>query len=57
MTKSKYGQVVNLEQYLQDGCLTELSDGNRYAWRDMIEQVKSLGRQLSSKELKCFEVK
>ena len=57
MTKSKYGQVVNLEQYLQDGCLTEPSDGNRYAWRDMIEQVKSLGRQLSSKELKCFEVK
>lgn len=44
MTKSKYGQVVNLEQYLQDGCLTEPSDGNHYAWRDMIEQVKSLGR-------------
>lgn len=57
MTKSKYGQVVNLEQYLQDGCLTEPSDGNRYAWRDMIEQIKLLGRQLSSKELKCFEVK
>ena len=57
MTKSKYGQVVNLEQYLRDGCLTEPSDGKRYAWRDMIEQVKSLGRQLSSKELKRFEVK
>lgn len=57
MTKSKYGQVVNLEQYLQGECLTGPSDGNRYAWRDMIEQVKSLGRQLSSKELKRFEVK
>lgn len=57
MTKSKYCQVVNLEQYLQDGCLTEPSDGNCYAWRNMIEQVKLLGKQLSSKELKWFEVK
>lgn len=48
MTKSKYGQVVNLEQYLQDVCLTEPSDGNHYAWRDMIEQVKSLGIAVKS---------
>ena len=57
MTKSKYGQVVNLEQYLHDGRLTELSDGKRYAWRNMIEQVKSLGRPLSSEEVKLFEIK
>lgn len=43
MTKSKYGQVVNLEQYLQGECLTEPFDGKHHAWRDMIEQVKSLG--------------
>lgn len=57
MTKSKYGQIVNLEQHLTDGRLTEPSDGERYAWRDMIEQVKSLGRPLSNEELKRFEVK
>lgn len=57
MLRTKYGQVVNLEQYLQDGCLTESSNGKRYAWIDMIEQVKSLGRPLSSEEVKLFEVK
>lgn len=57
MTKSKYGQVVNLEQYAQDGRLTEPFDGKCYAWRDMIEYVKSLGRPLSSGEIKRFEVK
>lgn len=57
MSRTKYGQVVNLEQYLHDGRLTEPSDGKRYAWRDMIEQVKSLGRPLSNGEIKRFEVK
>ena len=57
MTKSKYGQVVNLEQHLTDGRLTESSDGKHYAWRDMIEQSKSLGRPLNNGEIKRFEVK
>lgn len=57
MSRTEYGQVVNLEQYLHDGRLTEAFDGKCYAWRDMIEQVKSLGRPLSSGEIKRFEVK
>lgn len=49
-TKAKYGQVVDFEQHLTDGRLTEPSDEEHYAWRDMIEQSKSLGRPLTDQE-------
>lgn len=56
-TKNGYGKVINLEKYAKDGRLTEPSDGKRYAWRSMIEQVKELGRPLTPTEIKHFEIK
>lgn len=55
MKKTGYGHVIDLEKYVNDGRMTEPSDGKRYAWRDMIQQVKLLGRPLTSKEQKFFE--
>ena len=46
-----------LERYAKDGRLTEPSDGIRYEWRKMIEEVKRLGRPLTEKESEVFKIK
>ena len=45
-----------LEKF-SDGRLTEPSDGIRYEWRKMIDEVKRLGRPLTEKEAEVFQVK
>ena len=47
---------LKLEQF-SDGRLTEPSDGIRYEWRKMIDEVKRLGRPLTEKEAEVFKIK
>lgn len=53
----KYGKVVNLEKYANDGRLTEPSDGKRYDWRKMISRVEKWGRPLTNREVEDFRLK
>ena len=57
MANNKYGEVINLEKYANDGRLTEPSDGTRFEWRKMIDEVKKLGRPLTEKESEKFKIK
>lgn len=51
------GRVVDLERFVTDGRLTEPSDGKRFEWRKMIDEVKKLGRPLTEDEAEKFRVK
>ena len=51
------GRVVDLERFVTDGRLTEPSNGKRFEWREMIEEVKKLGRPLKEEETKKFRIK
>ena len=55
--KNQYGKVVDLERFVKDGRLTEHSDGNRFEWRKMIDEVKRLGRPLTEHESEKFKIK
>ena len=48
---------LNLETYVNDSRLTEPSDGVRFEWRKMIEEVKRLGRALTNEETEKFKIK
>lgn len=52
-----YEDVVDLEQYADDGRLTEPSDGKRYDWRKMIDKVEKLGRPLNNIETERYRIK
>lgn len=52
-----YGKVIDLETHAKDGRLTEPSDGIKYEWRKMIEEVKRLGRPLTDEETETFKIK
>lgn len=43
--------------YVRLGRLTEPSNGKRFEWREMIEEVKKLGRPLKEEETKKFRIK
>ena len=51
------GRLVDLERFVTDGRLTEPSDGKRFEWRKMIDEVKKLGRPLTEDEAEKFRVK
>lgn len=51
------GRGVDLERFVTDGRLTETSDGKRFEWRKMIDEVKKLGRPLTEDEAEKFRVK
>lgn len=53
----EFRKVINLEKYATDGRLTEPSDGKRFEWRKMIDEVKKLGRPLTEKESEEFRIK
>ena len=55
--KTKYGHIINLEKYADDGRLTEPRDEKMYRMRDAIEKVKQLGRPLTLREMKDFEIR
>lgn len=55
--QNQYGNVVDLERFVKDGRLTEPSDGKRFEWKKMIEEVKRLGRPLTDQELEQFKIK
>lgn len=55
--KNQYGKVVDLERFAKDGRLTEPSDGQRFEWRKMIDEVKKMGRPLTDEESKSFRIK
>ena len=57
MAKNQYGNVVDLEKYSNDGRLTEPSDGVKFEWRKMIEEVKRLGRPLTNEESERYRIK
>ena len=52
-----YEDVVDLEQYADDGRLTEPSDGKRYDRRKMIDKVEKLGRPLNNIETERYRIK
>lgn len=43
--------------HLTDGRLTEPSDGKHFKWREMIEEVKRLGRPLTETESEKYLIK
>lgn len=49
--------VIDLETDAKDGRLTEPSDGIKYEWRKMIEEVKRLGSPLTDEETETFKIK
>lgn len=49
-------EAMYIEKYAKDGRLTEPSDGKRYEWRKVIDEVKRLGRPLTDAELEKFKV-
>ena len=54
---SDHPEPHGFEYFLEDGCLTEPSDGKMYRWREMIEYSRQLGRPLTAEEAASFEVK
>ena len=57
LSAARYGKVVNIEKYANDGRLTEPSDGKRYNWRKMISRVEKLGRPLTQSEVEDYKLK
>lgn len=47
----------DIGDYAKDGRLTEPSDGKRYEWRKMIDEVKALGRPLMDEEAGQYRIK
>ncbi len=47
----------DIAQFSKDTRLTEPSDGRRYDWKNLIIQVKSLGRPLSEEESRKYLIK
>lgn len=41
---------------MEDGIITEPSDGKEHRWREMIEKSKILGRPLTDEEAEEFRV-
>lgn len=54
--KNEYNKLSDIERFITDGRLTELSNGKRFEWREMIEEVKKLGRPLKEEETKNLEL-
>ena len=52
--KNEYNKLSDIERFITDGRLTEPSNGKRFEWREMIEEVKKLGRPLKEEETKKF---
>lgn len=57
VAKKQYGNVIDLEKHLTDSRLTEPSDGKRFEWRKMIEEVRKIGRPLTEDETKKYQIK
>ena len=53
--KNEYNKLSDIERFITDGRLT--SNGKRFEWREMIEEVKKLGRPLKEEETKKFRIK
>ena len=51
--KNEYNKLSDIERFITDGRLTEPSNGKR----EMIEEVKKLGRPLKEEETKKFRIK
>lgn len=54
-------KVVNVEverfgEVMQDGRLTEPSNGKKYRLREAIRMTQELGRPLTEKEMKKYEI-
>ena len=50
-------KAPDLERFVTDGRLTEPSDGKRFEWRKMINEVKKLSRPLTEDEAEKFRIK
>ena len=55
MRTTNYGKI-DLESRLEDGRLTERSDGKRFEWRKMIAEVKRSGRPLNKDEVEKYRI-
>ena len=56
MLSKNYGNVIDLESFMTDGRYTEPSDGKRFEWRKMLEEVKRIGRPLTEAEAEKFRI-
>jgi len=54
--KDVWNELIDLEQYAQDGRLTEPSDGKAYDYRKMLERVELLGRPLTDEEAEEYRI-
>jgi hypothetical protein len=50
-------KLIDLEQYSDDGRLTDSSDGSIFDYRRMYEIVELLGRPLSVQEAQEYRIK
>ena len=55
--KNEYNKLSDIERFITDGRLTEPSNGKRFEWREMIEEVKKLGSPSKEEETKKFRIK
>lgn len=56
-SKIKNSRFEQFGEAMQDGRLTEPSDGKVYRLREAILKSKQLGRPLTTQEMKKFEIK
>ncbi len=47
----------DITEYIKDGRLCEPNDGKKYRMRELVDEVKRLGRPLTEKEAIRFERK
>ena len=40
--KNEYNKLSDIERFITDGRLTEPSNGKRFEWREMIEEVNKI---------------
>ncbi len=57
MVNAEYKRVIDLEQYSEDGRLTEPSNGKIFEYRKMLGTVRRLGRPLTEEEAETFRIK
>lgn len=57
MIKEEYDDFFNLEQYAEDGRLTEPSDGKVFDYRKMLGIVEQIGRPLTAQEAEKYRIR
>lgn len=57
MEKKWMQEFDDINYLIKDGRLTEPSDGKRYEWRKLIEEVERIGRPLTEQEMEQYRIR